>query len=148
MLSQPISDKGQLQGFQAAAQVLEHLDNRGQHPPSALADGGTSELNREGSDSDKTDCLAAASHTDITVAKDISQHTRHVPTDHLQTGITSPGTPTQQLLSSMQHYTTDVEPLFDETNMIPMSRSEVDALRKDECLQLMTTTSWSSGGGM
>ena len=43
---------------------------------------------------------------------------------------------------------------FDETNMIPMFRSEVNALRKDECLQLMkqlvrgTTTSWSTGGGI
>ena len=26
---------------------------------------------------------------------------------------------------------------FDKTNMIPMSRSEVDALKKDECLQLI-----------
>ena len=26
---------------------------------------------------------------------------------------------------------------FEQTNMIPMSRSEVDALKKDECLQLM-----------
>ena len=34
----------------------------------------------------------------------------------------------QQMLSLCQ---------FDKTNMIPMSGSEVDALKKDECLQLM-----------
>ena len=53
MLAQPILDKEQLQGFHGAAQVLEHLDKQGQHPASTLAHGGSSELNREGSDTDK-----------------------------------------------------------------------------------------------
>ena len=118
LFTQPMLDKGQLQGFQAAAQFLEKLDKQGQKPPSAFADEGTSELNREESDGRKT-CAAASSHNSITVGTDICQHTRQVPTGHLQTGITLPTTPTRQLLGSMQHYTTDFV-------LLPVRRNEHD----------------------
>ena len=132
MLSQPMLDKGQLQGFQAAAQVLERVNKQGQHPPSALADEGTSEVNREETDTEQTACLAASSHTNNTIANDICQHTRQVQTDNLQTGITSPSIPKHKSIwvqcSTRQQFLSLCQ--FDKTNMISMSRSEVDALKK------------------
>ena len=48
----------------------------------------------------------------------------------------APDTPAHQhLVSGLQHLLSLGQ--FDSTNLIPMSRSEVDAPRKDECLQLM-----------
>ena len=76
LLSRPISDKVQLVGLLAAAQVLRSLNIKGQHPPSASAGGRTSDLTREDTDTEKTACLAASLSTNTTIASDICQHTR------------------------------------------------------------------------
>ena len=115
MLSQPFWDKSLLQGFPAAAQVLANLDKSER----------------------KNVCLAASSHKNNTIGNDNCQHTRPVTTDQLQT--------------SRHHFL--IHDRFwvqcsilgqisclcqcEQPNMIPMSRSAVGALNKDECLRLM-----------
>ena len=84
-LSQPISDKNQLQGFQEAKQVRANLDK--------------SERN--------SCCLAASSHNHIIIDKDIRQHNRPVTTDQLQTVITTPVSHTRQHPGSLQHPSTN-----------------------------------------
>ena len=151
MLAQPILDKEQLQGFHAAAQVLEHLDKQGQHPASTLAHGGSSELNREGSDTDNSSSSCSISKLPMTSAR--------IPDKYQQVANRQESRQQALLHNSFWVQCSIVQQMlslykFDETNMIPMSRSEVNALRKDECLQLSeqlgrgTTTSWSTGGGI
>ena len=111
MLTQPILDKSQLQGFKQRHKSWKISTNV---------------------------CLAASSHNNITIDNDICQHTRPVTTDQLQTEIT------HHFLThdgfwvqcSIQHQLSCLCQ-FEQTNMIPMSQSENDAVRKDECLQLM-----------
>ena len=79
MLSQTFLDKGLLQGFQAAAQVLENLDKSER----------------------KNVCLAAYSNKNNTMGNDICQHPRPVTTDQLQTRITPPFSNTRQILGSI-----------------------------------------------
>ena len=83
LLSQPILDKEQLQGFQAAAQVLKNL--------------GQPEVENV--------CLAASSPHHIIHDSDTRQHTRPVTTDTSQTVLTLPASQPRQILGSMQHST-------------------------------------------
>ena len=122
MLSQPILNKKQLQGFQAAAQVLENLEKS----------------------EEKHGCLAASSQHHIMHDSDIRQHNEQVPTDTSQTGTTSPDSHTRQHLGPMQHYTTVFAPLTVNTNEI-----DSDVSIRSRCTQegRMPTTDGTSGRG-
>ena len=132
LLSQPILDKEQLQGFQAAAQVLKNL--------------GQSEVENV--------CLAASPHHHIIHDTDTRQHTRPVTTDTSQTVFTLPVSQPRQLLGSMQHSSTVFAPLTVNTNEIDSDVS-VRSLCSQEGRMPSTdgasgrsaTTSWSLGGG-
>ena len=132
LLSQPILDKEQLQGFQTAAQVLENL--------------GQSEVENV--------CLAASSLHHIVHDSDTRQHTRPVTTDTSQTVLTLPVSQPRQLLCSMQHSTTVFAPLTVNTTEI-----DSDVSVRSRCSQegrmpsndgasgRSAATSWSPGGG-
>ena len=122
MLSQPISNKEQLQGFQAAAQVQENLEKS----------------------EEKHGCLAASSQHHITHDSDIRQHNEQVPTDTPQTRTTSPDSHSRQHRGPMQHYTTVFAPLSVNTNEI-----DSDVSIRSRCTQegRMPSTDGTSGRG-
>ena len=122
MLSQPILNKEQLQRFQAAAQVLENLDES----------------------TEKHGCLAAPSQHQIMHDRDIRQHNEQDPTDTSQTGTTSPDSHTRQHVGPMQHYTTVFAPLTVNRNAI-----DSDVSIRSRCTQegRMPSTDGKSGRG-
>ena len=94
-------------------------------------------MNRAGVSTEETACLAASLPTNTLPPTSASipdknrQTTCRQESWHqtlLHTSIWVQCSCPQHMLSFCQ---------FDKTTMIPMSRSEVDALRQDECLQLM-----------
>ena len=95
MLSQPHSNKEQLQGFEAAAQNLGNLRNQKK-----------TRLSQH--------LLNIMSYND----SDIRQHNEQVPTDASQTRTTLPDSHTRQHLGPMQHYTTVFAPLSVNTSEI------------------------------
>ena len=133
MLSQPILNKEQLQGFQAASQVSEKFSMSQkkntvvlQHP------------------------LNIISYMTVTTR----QHNEQVSTDTSQTGTTSPASHTRQHLGPMQHCTTVFAPLTVNTNEI-----DSDVSTRSRCTQegrmpstdgtsgRCATSSWSTGVG-
>ena len=129
---QPILDKEQLQGFQAAAQVQKNL--------------GQSEVENV--------CLAASSPHHIIHDSDTRQHTRPVTTDTSQTVLTLPASQPRQLLGSMKHSITVFAPLTMNTNEIDSdvsvrSRcSQEGRMSTDGASGRSATKSWSPGGGI
>ena len=132
LLSQPILDREQLQGFQAAGQVLK---NQGQ-----------SEVENV--------CLAASPLHHIIHDSDTRQHTRPITTDTSQTVLTLPVSQPRQLLGSMHHSTTVFAPFTVNTNEIDSDvsdRSRYSLERRmpsnDGAVGRSATTAWSPGGG-
>ena len=115
MLSQPILNKEQLQGFQAAAQVLENLDES----------------------TEKHGCLAASSQHQIIHDSDIRQHNEQVPTDTSETRTTSPDSHTRQHVGPLQHDTTIFAPLTVNTHEIDSDVSIRSRCTQEGRLQLM-----------
>ena len=132
LLSQPILDREQLQGFQAAAQVLKNLDQ--------------SEVENV--------CLAASPLHHTIHDSDIRQHTRPITTDTSQTVLTLPVSQPRQLLGSMQHSTTVFAPFTVNTNEIDSDVSDRSRCSQegrmpsiDGAFGRSATTSWNPGGG-
>ena len=139
-------------GFQAAAQVLEHLDKQGQHPPSPLAWRNQSiELNREGSDTDKSSSSCSISKLPMTSAR--------IPDKYQQVAYRQESRQQALLHNSFWVQCSSVRQML---ILLPVRRDEHDSnvsvgsQRPQEGRMpstggpavKRTTTSWSTGGGV
>ena len=137
MFSQSICDEDQLLGFQAAARVRENLAKRDRTLRLHTQTEGQVNCKKK-TQMGKT--CALTHHCTAVVSETLTQA---ITPDKLQQ-ITCRQAPRHQSLIHDSHWVPCRIPSqiscphqFDVMNMFPMSRSDVDNLRKDECLQLM-----------